>query len=135
MGVPLLVAYAVARVVPNALWFDELGQVDVFRRAVSAKAGFHLQVLGAVAIVIGPNLGLALRGTRILRRPAGVLAVVAAALVTGNLFASAADDEWESHLLWQHRQAFGIVDPMSGKDVGFFVFSLPFYLHVSELLL
>ena len=135
LGVPLLIAYAVARILPNALWFDELGQLDAFRRVVSAKAEFHLQVLVAVAVVIGTNLALALRGTRVLRSPAGVLAIVAVALVTGNLFASTADAEWQSYLLWRHRQPFGVVDEMSGQDVGFFVFSLPFYLHVSVLLL
>ncbi len=135
LGVPLLIAYAVARILPNALWFDELGQLDVFRRVVSAKAEFHLLVLVAVALVMGTNLALALRGTRVLRSAAGVLAIVAVALVTGNLFASTADAHWQSYLLWRHRQAFGVVDPMHGKDVGFFVFSLPFHLQVSVLLL
>jgi hypothetical protein len=29
-------------------------------------------------------------------------------------------------MLWQHRQTFGVTDPLHGKDVGFFVFTLPF---------
>src|SRR4051794_12490713 len=34
---PLLLAYAGARIAPDALWFSEVGQDDVFRRLVQAK--------------------------------------------------------------------------------------------------
>ena len=33
---------------------------------------------------------------------------------------------WQAFLLWVHRQPFGIEDPLHHRDVGFFVFSLPF---------
>ncbi|CUR57305.1 membrane hypothetical protein [metagenome] len=135
LGIPLLVAFFVARILPGALWFDELGQLDVFRRVVSAKADFHAQVLVTAAVVVGVNLAVALRGTRLLASIPGAIGVVLAALVTGNIFASAVDGQWQNYLLWRHRQPFGTVDPLSGRDAGFFVFSLPFYLEVCALLL
>ncbi len=135
VGLPLLLAYAVARVYPGALWFDELGQLDVFQRTISAKADFYVQVAGNVAIFIGVNLALALKGTRFLRKLAGILTVFATSLVTASLFASAAQEHWQTYLLWRHRQPFGVVDPIHGKDVGFFVFTLPFEHLVSGLLL
>src|SRR3989304_3871974 len=34
---------------------------------------------------------------------------------------------WEHLLLFQNRQSFGATDPVFGKDLGFFVFEVPFY--------
>ncbi|MGD9960151.1 UPF0182 family protein [Nocardioides sp.] len=135
LGIPLLIAFVIARVLPGALWFDELDQLDVFRRIISAKADFHSQVLVGVAVCVGANLAVALRGTRFLGSLAGVAAIGVISLVTGNLFASATDGQWTSYLLWRHHQSFGTVDPLYGKDVGFYVFSLPFHLEVCTLLL
>ena len=61
--------------------------------------------------------------------------VVAASLVAGGMFASAVAGHWQTFLLWRHRQTFGVVDPVHGRDVGFFVFSLPFELLVCQVLL
>ena len=135
LGVPLLIMYAAARILPNALWFDELGQTDLFGRVAAARAGFYLLVAGTVAVLIGTNLAVATSRTVIVRRRARVLVLVAASIGTGSLFASSVTDDWQTFLLWRHRQPFGVVDPIHGKDLGFFVFSLPFELLVSELLL
>jgi uncharacterized protein len=135
LGVPLLLAFAAAGILPDALWFDELGQLDVFGSIVAARVAFYLLVAGTVALFIGSNLALAFRRTEIARTRGGVLGLAAASLVTGSLFASSADGHWQTFLLWRHRQPFGVVDPIHGKDIGFFVFSLPFELMVSGLLL
>src|SRR5262245_30564442 len=37
LGVPLLVLHAAARIAPDALWFHELGQTDVFTRVLVTK--------------------------------------------------------------------------------------------------
>lgn len=55
--------------------------------------------------------------------------------LTGSLFASAVDGHWQTYQLWRHRQHFGVDDPLHGKDVGFFVFTLPFLLMLCGLLL
>ena len=83
---------------------------------------------GSTSLVAG-------RDTWLVRRRSGVLALVAAALVVASLFASSAAAHWQTYLLWRHRQTFGVVDPVHGKDVGFFVFTLPFEVLVSGLLL
>ena len=56
-------------------------------------------------------------------------------LVTGTLFASATKGDWQTFLLWRHRQRFGVAEPIHGKDIGYFVFSLPFELLASGILL
>jgi excisionase family DNA binding protein len=135
LGLPLLVVYASAQILPGALWFDELGQLDVFRRIAAAKAELWLGVGATAAPLLALNLFVALSRAGVARTRSVALAVVAASLVGGTSIASSAARHWQTFLLWRHRQPFGVVDPMSGKDVGFFVFSLPFQLEASRLLL
>lgn len=131
VGVPALIAYLYARVAPGALWFEEMGQQDLFRRLVEARVDFHLRVLVVVAGFIAANLVIAYRGSVVVRRLPGLLAIAIVSVVLGNLFASAATSHLPTYLLWRHRQPFGETDPLSGKDIGFFVFSLPFYLELA----
>ena len=135
LGLPLLLVYGAVRTVPDALWFDELGQGEVFRGLVAAKAELHALVGGVVAVFVWVNLQVAGRGTWLVRRRSGVLALVAASLVVASLFASSAAAHWQTYVLWRHRQTFGVVDPVHGKDLGFFVFTLPFEVLVSGVLL
>ena len=135
LGLPILLAYAAARTLPDALWFHELGQSDVFRTIVMAKVEFRSLVAGLVGGFLWANLAIGCRTTWVVRRRSGVLALVAVSLAVGGLFASAAAGHWQTYLLWRHRQAFGVVDPVHGKDIGFFVFTLPLELLVAGLLL
>ena len=91
LGLPLLLAYASAQILPDALWFDELGQLDVFRRVAAAKAELWLAVAGTVALFVGgePRRSRS-RATASPGRGAVSLAVVAASLVTATFFASSA---------------------------------------------
>jgi uncharacterized membrane protein (UPF0182 family) len=122
----MLLVYTVAQVLPEVLWFQELRQTSVYSRTVSAQVQLYLLAAIPAAGFVGANLALALRRTAVLRSRAGVLGLVAAALVTGSLFGSAVRDHWQVHQLWLHRKSFGSVDPIHGKDAGFYVFSLPF---------
>jgi uncharacterized membrane protein (UPF0182 family) len=135
LGAPLVVAYVVARILPGVWWFDEVGQEDVFSRIVAAKVEVAVAVTLVVTLVIGANLALALRRTEVVRTNAGVLGITAVALVTASMFGSSAVRHWQTYLLWRHRQPFGTVDPIHGRDIGFFVFTLPLELYVSGVLL
>jgi uncharacterized protein len=135
LGGPLVLAYVVAQVLPDALWFDELGQLDVFRRIAVAKAEFSLLVAGTAALFVGANLVVAVSRANVARTRAVALAVVTASLVAASFFVAPAAEHWQTFLLWHHRQSFGVADPVFGKDVGYFVFSLPFQIVVSAMLL
>jgi len=134
LGVPLLVAYVVTQFLADAIWFDELGQFGVHGRTVAAKAELFVLAGGAAAIVIGANLALAVSRAKMARTRGVTIALAAVALVAGSYFGSAASDSLQTFLLWRHRQSFGVVDPVHGKDVGFFVFTLPFELAVVQYL-
>jgi uncharacterized membrane protein (UPF0182 family) len=135
LGLPLLLACAAAHVLPGALWFDELGQRDVFLRVAAAKAELWLLAAAIAAPVVALNLCVALARAGVARTRASTLAVLAVSGVLASSLASHAASHWQTFLLWRHRQPFGVVDRMSGRDVGFFVFSLPLERLASGLLL
>jgi uncharacterized protein len=135
LGLPLLIAHLAAKTLPPALWFNELGQRDVFGRIVVAEFQFRFLVIVTVALFMAANLTIACRGVPRGYRRAGRIAAVIVSLVVGGMFASAVAGRWQTFLLWRHRQTFGVHESVHGKDVGFFVFTLPFELLVAQLLL
>ncbi|MBI2833699.1 MAG: UPF0182 family protein, partial [Acidobacteria bacterium] len=50
----------------------------------------------------------------------------ALALVVALLFGLYASGQWQVWLMFRHAQRFGDVDPVLGKDVGFYILQLPF---------
>jgi uncharacterized protein len=126
VGVPLLLAYVAAHFLTDALWFKELGQLDVLGRTIAAKAELYIVAGATAAVVVAVNLAAALSRAGVAWTRGANVAVVAVSMVTGSYFASAASSDWETFVLWRHRQTFGVTDPLHGKDVGFFVFTLPF---------
>ena len=135
VGIPLLLLYAAARIRADALWFDEVGQADVFRRMMLARAELYIAVTATAAAVVAANLLVAVRRTGVMRSRPELVGLVAASLATGTLFAAFADPRWQTVALWRHRQSFGVVDPVFHRDIGFFVFTLPFELLVAQLLM
>jgi uncharacterized membrane protein (UPF0182 family) len=128
------------------LWFTELGYEAVFLRALSAQATVGI-VSGAVAFaLLAGNLLIALRALRprpfrvttpngpqiVMMDPSGIRpialgAVALIALLIGNY----AGARWETWLYFLNATAFGKTDPILGRDISFYVFTLP----VLEMLL
>src|SRR4051812_24240478 len=135
VGIPLLVVFAALRILPDALWFHELGELDVFVRIQSTRAVLFSLAGGAAGLVLWLNVVVALRRTELPRGRAVAAIAAGASLITASYFASSAARHWETFLLWWHRQSFGVRDPVHGKDIGYFVFSLPFERAVSAFLL
>ena len=52
------------------------------------------------------------------------------------LFAGAsASGQWRSYSLWRHSKEFGTTDPYFNKDVGFYVFDLPFWHYLVDFVM
>ena len=49
------------------------------------------------------------------------------AVVLGGLIGLPAAAQWEQWLLFRNNQKFGVIDPLFNKDIGFYVFQLPFF--------
>jgi uncharacterized protein len=135
VGIPLLLLYAAARIRADTLWFDEVGQFDVFRRMMLARVELYIAVTATVGLVVAANLLVAVRRAGFMRSRPELVGLVAASVATGTLFAAFTDPRWQTVALWRHRQSFGVLDPVFHKDIGFFVFTLPFELLVAQLLM
>src|SRR6059058_2561120 len=121
------------------LWFQALGYERVFTTRLVAEAVLGVAVGGAVFAFLYVNLRIAQRGlvpnplvvqvssgatavdvTRLLRRLA-----LPTALGLALLFGLGAAGGWLGVLQFLHRTPFGVTDPVFGRDVGYYVFTVP----------
>jgi uncharacterized membrane protein (UPF0182 family) len=147
LGLVALLARVLAQFQTEWLWFNEVGQGQVFWTMLASKwlAG-SLAGLGTAIFLLtnfwvvertaprDARLPRDHRSTARLRRtllPAYVALSVGAGLVVGHSVVRA---DWQQLILWLHRSDFGVVDPLFHRDVGFFVFSLPLYQKVAHWL-
>jgi uncharacterized protein len=131
---------AAAKFYTDWLWFKELNYESVFLRSLSAQATVGI-ISGAVAFVLlASNVVLALRALRprpfrvstpngpqiVMMDPSGIrpIALGLVALVA-LLIANYAGDRWETWLYFLNGTPFGKTDPILGRDIGFYVFTLP----------
>lgn len=125
------------------LWFRETGYQDVFLTGLWVRFGLGA-VFGLIfAAVLLLNVWIARRITsparlftvsdQILERYRAVMGpamrwiVVGGALLFGLFAGSGASVKWREWLLFRNTVDFGQVDPVYGKDIGFYVFRLPFH--------
>jgi uncharacterized membrane protein (UPF0182 family) len=132
------------------LWFGETGYQAVFLRSLGAQGALGTVVSALVAAWLVLNLRPAFR----VMQPRGFIVVTAdgprrvdvgakslrglgytAAALAAGLAGLVASTEWESWLFFRHAVAFGVKDPILGRDVGFYLFRLPFLEVVQGLLL
>jgi uncharacterized membrane protein (UPF0182 family) len=126
------------------LWFTSLGYGDVFNRLIWTRVGLFVGFGLLMALIVGGNLAIAYR-LRPLFRPSSpeqanleryreVITPLRRALLIGvsaifGIFAGiSASGQWRTFMLWRHGKPFGEVDPYFEKDIGFYVFTLP-WLH------
>src|SRR5437870_104762 len=121
------------------LWFQALGYERVFTTRLAAEAVLGVGVGGVVFAFLYGNLRLAQRGlvpnplvvqfssgaaavdvTRLLRRLA-----LPTALGLALLFGMGAAGGWLGVLQFLRRTPFGVTDPVFGRDVGYYVFTVP----------
>jgi uncharacterized membrane protein (UPF0182 family) len=138
----LLVALpALVRFYVDWLWFGEVGYQSVFLRTLTAKAILASLVFAATFLFLAVNLRLAFatlrrrefeiltpEGPRSIAVDPGRLRPLAFLLsaVAGFLMASFASSHWIDLLLFWNWTPFGENDPILGRDIGFYVFRLPF---------
>ncbi len=128
-------------------WFETLGHPDVLTTPLLTKLGLGL-VTGLLAFaIIGGNARLAARLAKGAPKPApihlgdgqmleldvkGAVArlVLPISFAISVAFALVGAGRWQEWLLFRHGRHFGELDPVFSRDVGFYVFTLPFLDHV-----
>jgi uncharacterized protein len=138
----------IARFYTDFLWYDSLDQSGVWRGVLGAKVVLALLFIAIFFVLAWANLFIADRIAPPFRvagpedelleryhdlvseRAAWVRVVVAGllALIAG----SGVSAEWNSWILFTNGGNFGVDDAQFGRDVGFYVFKLPFLSFVVD---
>jgi hypothetical protein len=148
--VALFSARSVAGFYTDYLWFDSIGFTGVWKGVLWAKIGLTLLSLAVSFGLVWLNLFIADRLRPASRPPgpeedalAGVhaffdrrpaVARVVVALVPAFLVGAGVGGQWNDWILFRNRVDFGVSDPQFGRDVGFYVFQLPFLAFVVDWL-
>ncbi len=122
------------------LWFESVEYEGNFRRVLTARIA--LLAIGTVvsALVLGLNLWLARRlapqgveesfiediDATAIRRVVTV-GLTALTIFIAIIFGGVAAGSWETILIWLNGVEFGIEEPAFGRDVSFYLFTLPAY--------
>ncbi|HXW35773.1 MAG TPA: UPF0182 family protein [Acidimicrobiales bacterium] len=124
------------------LWFGSVGLSHVWDRLLAVKAGLFIGFAAAFFVMLWVNLYVVDRlapselvlgpEDELVRRyqhtvaPHNVLVRSVVAVVFALIAASGAIGQWQNYLLFVDGVPFGTKDPQFHKDIGFFVFKLPF---------
>ena len=128
----------------DRLWFSSLGYADVFTKILGTRVLLFIVFGLLLGVVVALNIAVAFR-FRPVFRPASQEQVnlsryreavepIKRWLLLGiaglmALFAGGSGaGQWRTFLLWRHREPFDATDPYFNRDVGFYVFELP-WLH------
>src|ERR1700738_3677363 len=143
------------------LWFSAIGYLSVFWTVIVAKAEVFLAVFLATAIVLWINGAGALRWARASRidrridliwRGTGTATlpdildfmrdrlrwppvIAGSAIGLATLVAWGELHNWPVFLGFLYQVPFGASDPLYGKDIGFYLFTLPAYVAVKNWML
>jgi uncharacterized protein len=160
--VALIVLRLAANFLVDLTWFSSLGFAGVFWTTFAAKIAVFCAVFAVTAAILLVNGLLAQRlagfrtaalhsvpspwsATEGLTPPVLLerlyhafpwrLAVVAVALLLGIFIAASEMGQWSVVLRFLYQVPFGQSEPLFGKDIGFYLFSLPAYLALKDWLL
>ncbi len=141
----LLVVFGANRVavfVTDLWWFEERGYRDLFLTVLFSRVGIGAVFTLILTALLALNLAYvrrvrpfiiptspqqaAVQRLRDVVDPFLPWAIAGVSLLFGLTSGSAVGGQWQTFLLYLNRQAVGTLDPQFGRDLGFFLFELPF---------
>ncbi|WP_323794331.1 UPF0182 family protein, partial [Nocardioides sp.] len=131
----------VSGIYTDRLWYRSVGFGNVFSTLLWTRIGLFL-VFGAVlGGIVALNIYLAYRFRPLFRpnsreqsnldryrdvvTPIRVWVVLGTALLLGAFAGASGMSNWRTYLMWRNGQSFGQDDPYFNRDIGFYVFDLP----------
>jgi uncharacterized membrane protein (UPF0182 family) len=148
--VVVVFAARVATFYTDVLWFDSIGFASVFWKLLGVKAALGLAAGVLVTLLVAGNMLLCRRLAPAYRIPSpqeeaveryrrALLPYVrpvllGVAVMFGLIAGLSMAGRWSTYLLWANAVEFGRVDPQFGRDLGFFIFVLPFHVLVNSWL-
>ena len=129
---------AFSRLITDWLWFEHLGYPALFIKPIVWRLGTGVAAAALAAAFLWINVRLT-KGAIVqafIRFSQGDPSsspwkrvsrfVLFGSAVAGALVGGAVSESWEVVVYGLHAESFGVSDPLFGKDVGFYVFTLPF---------
>lgn len=125
----------------DSLWFDALGYRSVFWTGIGTRVTLWLLFGVLAAAIFFVNLWLVIRSTpetalfrpddplaraRLAARPYAMKIAAAVAIFGGFLAGGAMSLSWRSWLLFRNGVTVGQTDDVFGRDIGYYLFNLPF---------
>ncbi|MGX7003704.1 UPF0182 family membrane protein [Caballeronia sp. KNU42] len=158
--VGLIVVGQITGVLVDWLWFSSIGYVGVFWTVLSAQALLFVAVFavsaGSMAVSgflahryaskpglsqvsaaysFGPSAAISELADRVAPHIRWRAAIAGVAIVLGLFITVGEISSWDMALRFIHQVPFGERDPIFGKDIGFYLFSLPAYIALKNWLL
>jgi uncharacterized membrane protein (UPF0182 family) len=128
----------------DRMWYASVGFPEVFSTLFWTRAGLFLVFGALMALVVGANMYLAYRLRPMFRPnspeqtgldryreavdPIRTWLLVGAAVLLGLFAGTSASGQWREYLLWRNGPDFGGKDQYFDRDIGFYMFDLP-WLH------
>ncbi len=148
LAIFILIGYLLARfgvtLYTDYLWFQHLNFETVFLTSLWARVGVGLAVAVPFALLFLVNTFIArwqsvrsvifFSEDTLVAQKFVIWTIWAAGLLLGWMVGAAASNNWMLFLKFFNRQAFGLADPIFNQDVGFYIFSLPFYQFIQTWL-
>ncbi|GEP35072.1 UPF0182 protein [Nocardioides szechwanensis] len=154
-AVVLIVAFfgltTFAAIYTDRLWYSSAGYGSVFSTLFWTRTGLFLAFGATMAVIVAVNVVLAYRFRPLFRpsspeqggldryrdavTPIRTWIVIGVALLLGLFAGTSGAGEWRTFLLWRNSQEFGTEDAYFNRDIGFYVFDLPWFHFVVDFLM
>ena len=146
----VFILWSVISLYPDWLWFDNLGFSPVFMKMLFSRYGFGVIVWLLLIILISANI---FAGKRLNPGYSSVTSVrekgnyaaqfgisdktlntltLAFILILSFVVAAKSSKHWDLILRYLYQEPFGTVDPVFNRDIGFYMFTLPFQILVKN---
>ncbi len=152
IGLAILVAlilWGILSIYPDWLWFANLDFSSIFWTMLLSKLAFGfivwllLIIIVALNLVVaqrlnpgGPGIGVVQEGGYFsqigLTGKTFNILLFACVMIISFVIATKGSDRWDMALRYLHQQPFGATDPIFGKDIGYYMFSLPLYVFIRD---
>ncbi len=132
----------------NRAWYQATGYSDVFTTKLWTQVGLFFVFGGLMGLIVGANMYLAYRFRPLFRLPSPeqsgldryrevvtpirLWLTIGVAVLLGLFAGTSASGQWRQYMLWRNGVPFGSEDAFFERDIGFYVFDLPWFHYLVD---
>lgn len=140
-----------ASIYTDRLWFTDTGYGEVFSTLLWTRVVLFIVFGLVMGLAVGAAMYVAFRARPLFHpnspeqtgldryreavTPIRTWLVIGVSVVLGVFAGTSAVGQWRSYLLWRNGGDFGQEDAQFNRDIGFFVFDLPWYHYLVDFLM